>query len=343
MTTPLFEVVEPGFLTTVQDLGRPDFAHLGVPRSGAADTWSAAVANVLLGNPPDAAVLECTIVGPSLQVLGDHVVALAGADLGATVDPGGRRLAPGAVHRLSAGDELRMSGSGDPAVTGARAYLAVPGGVDGTVVLGSRATCLVAGFGGLDGRALRAGDVVYAVGPPPADRLVAVGRLAPGGPRWPIGADDPVLGASTVRVLAGPDTEPGDVAALAAADWAVSPASDRRGLRLDGPGPRSRVGAGERLTAGVLPGSVQLPPDGQPIVLLVDAQPTGGYPVVAVVIEADLPVVGQLAPGAAIRFVELSAAEAWNANAARRASFESGWRALAETAGRNGLWKPADG
>jgi biotin-dependent carboxylase-like uncharacterized protein len=313
MSDPLFEVIEPGLLSTVQDAGRADLGHLGVPRGGAADGWSMAVANFVLGNPLDAAVLECTLIGPELRVLRDMVVSIAGADLGATVRPGGRRLDPGASHRLTAGEVLAFSG-GD-AGAGARAYLAVPGGIDVPVVLGSRSTCLVAGFGGLEGRALRAGDVLAPL------RLEA----APGaGVRWRTGSHDPRPGSGSIRIVGGPDATPAMLAGLTRAAWTVSLRSDRRGLRLEGPAVAAADATGERLTAGVVPGAVQLPPDGSPIVLLCDAQPTGGYPVIAVVIEADLPLLGQLAPGMSALFAEVTLAEARVAALERRAALAAG-------------------
>jgi len=326
--TPLLEVLDPGFLTTVQDLGRPSLGHLGVPRSGAADAWSASVANLLLRNPIEAAVLECTIVGPSLRALQDTVVAVAGADLGAHALPGKRRLTAGASHVLAAGEVLSMPGPGAP---GARAYLAVAGGIDVPVVLGSRSTCLAAGFGGLDGRALRAGDVVAAVGPGP-------GRPAPiGGLRWTRGPDDPVPGTTGVRVLPSPDAVPDALSILAGSAWTVSPTSDRRGLRLVGSPLNVGTDAGDRLTAGVVPGVVQLPPDGLPVVLLCDAPPTGGYPVVAVAIDADQPILGQLAPGSSIRFTVLDTANARAANIARRDALTAGRARLREAAAWDAL------
>lgn len=307
MSEPLFEVLEPGLQTTVQDAGRPHLGHLGVPRGGAADSWSMAVANLLLGNEADAAVLECTLLGPELRVRRDAVVGLAGADLGAVVRPSGRRLEPGASHRLAA-EEVLAFGGGDEG-SGARAYLAAPGGIDVPTVLGSRSTCLVAAFGGVEGRALRAGDLLSGA----SSGATRVASL-----RWPAHPDDPTPGDGRLRILAGHGATPGSVAELARAAWTVSPRSDRRGIRLEGVSLAAAADADERLTSGVVAGTVQLPSDGYPIVLLCDAAPTGGYPVVAVVISADLPLLGQLAPGDPVWFVEVTLAEARAAALERR-------------------------
>jgi antagonist of KipI len=329
---PLFEVVEGGLLTTVQDGGRPETTRLGIPVSGAADPWGLAVANLLVGNEPGAAALELTVVGPALRALRPATIAIAGADLGGR--GGGRRLAPGRSHRLAAGDLVEFPGlaSSDPAPGGWRAYLAVPGGIETEVLLGSRSTCLAGGFGGLAGRALGAGDVVEA-GPatataervwPAADGLVRGRSAAPG---------DPVL-----RVLAGPD--PG-LAALLGRAWRVAPSSDRVGTRLDGDPLPDGIG-GETTTFGVPWGAIQAPPDGRPIILGPDHQTTGGYRVVGVVIRADLDVLGQLGPGASVGFEETSPDAAIAALRGRRQALEDGaaalrdderWTALADAAG----------
>ncbi|MCI0346706.1 MAG: biotin-dependent carboxyltransferase family protein [Chloroflexi bacterium] len=314
---PVFEVLEPGLLTTVQDVGRRGFGDLGVPISGACDSWSLAEANALLGNDPGAAALESTLLGPELRALRDVVIAVAGADLQTEIRPSGRRIAIGTTASLRAGDVLALP---SPADAGARAYVAVPGGVDVPLVLGSRSTCLVASFGGFDGRALRAGDIVAAAWADPSRDDVR---------RWP-GPHTPT-GGGTVRVLPGPDSNLGLLAALSARPWSVSTSSDRRGVRLVGDALGAPPAAGERLTIGVLPGSVQLPPDGQPIVLLADAQPTGGYPVIGVVIEADLPIAGQLAAADDVRFEVISPGEAATANLARRSALAAGIAALRGT------------
>ena len=312
---PVFEVLSPGLLTTVQDAGRHGFGHLGVPTSGPCDAWSLAVANALVGNDPGAAALETTLLGPELRALRDVVVAVAGADFEAVVRPSGERIASGSSMALHADDVLALGA----AVEGARGYIAAAGGIDVPVVLGSRSTCLVASFGGFEGRALRASDLLSVAASAPGDRLR-------NGLRWP-GRHTPVAGGA-VRVLPGPDSNPGLLAALEATAWSVSPSSDRRGVRLVGEALNAPPAAGERLTTGVLPGAIQLPPDGQPIVLLADAQPTGGYPVIGVVIESDLPALGQLGTGDELRFRVVDVEEARASNQTWRSDFEAGAREL---------------
>ena len=158
------EVLEAGVLTSIQDAGRPDWTHLGVPIGGACDPWSRAVANLLIGNDAGAAAVEMTLVGATFEVRVPVTVGLAGADLGGIVRESGRPLAPGRTHRLEVGSTIAFPGSADAAArSGARAYLALPGGIDVPLVLGSASTALGAGFGGIDGRRLGAGDVLRAV------------------------------------------------------------------------------------------------------------------------------------------------------------------------------------
>ncbi len=197
------EVLDGGLAGTIQDGGRPEWTHLGVPPGGAADPWSFAIANLLIGNDQAAAVLEMTVVGATLLARRSMVIGLAGADLGGRV-VGGRRLLPGRTHRIDAGETIAFPG--EVIERGARAYLAFPGGIDVPEVLGSRSTCLAAGFGGLDGRTLRAGDVLRAV----RDEAVvhdestadASGRMER---IWP--AETPLevaTGPTILRVLPGP-------------------------------------------------------------------------------------------------------------------------------------------
>jgi antagonist of KipI len=294
-------VRDPGLLTTVQDAGRFDLGAIGVPTSGAMDRRSLAVANLLLGNSVGAAALEMTIIGPNLELTGPTTVALAGADLGGTAS-GGARLLPGRSYRLEAGSVLSFPGRPATAHSlGGRAYLAVPGGVDVPIVLGSRSTCLAAGFGGFDGRALRTGDRIE-----PADQPGAIPPLL-----WPI--DDFESPAATpIRIVAGPDfggTEYRALDHLVRAAWVIAPNSDRMGVRLEGAVIRTATN-GELLSHGVPLGAIQLPPSGLPIILTADHQSTGGYPVIAVVATVDEDVVGQLAPGDELRFelIELAGA-----------------------------------
>ena len=361
------EGLDPGFGATVEDAGRSDFAHLGVPPGGAQDAWSLAVANILVGNPADDAALEMTIVGPRLRAVAPITVALAGADLGAR--HGSRRVMPGEAVGLDVGDELGFDGPGSGSA-GARAYLALAGGIDVPLVLGSRSTCLVAGFGGLDGRALRTGDLIG----PRARRGRDAMPEAVAGARWP-GPAGPLPrydahGATVVRVVArvpdsgvpiaeppdrarsDADRIPGPHASLLHDAWRVGSASDRMGLRLErdastrattavtGAGP---TGLREVASHGVTRGAVQWPPSGDPIVLLADHQPTGGYPVVAVVITADHPALGQLAPGARVRFDVVSLGDARRALADQRHDWAGALARYRADRGWDDLWLSAGG
>jgi biotin-dependent carboxylase-like uncharacterized protein len=336
MTTALFGVLDGGLLTTVQDAGRPDWTHLGVPESGAADPWSLAVANLLVGNEPSAAALEMTLVGPTLAVDTTVSIALAGADLGARIR-GGRRLAPGRSHRLAAGDVVEIPGNGPTAlVAGSRAYLAIPGGVDVPAVLGSCSTCLAGEFGGFDGRALRSGDEINATSGAAAALLRP--ELV-----WPDadagGESRAVATPAILRVVAGPSD---GLDALLVREWRVGSAADRVGVRLDGEPVADGLG-GETTTHGVPWGAIQVPSDGQPIVLGADHQTTGGYRVVAVVISADLPLLGQLRPGSPVRLVATDRAAALVALEGRRAALLVGAAALRDAAGWGALIDSAGG
>ena len=294
----VLEVIAPGLLTTIQDTGRPGHRDLGVPIGGACDPVGLAVANLVIGNRPGDAAIECTLLGPELLVLDDTVVGLGGADLGARLDRGGRRLAPGRAHRVLAGERIVFEPGAD--ADACRAYLAVRGGIDVPFVLGSRSTSLVGAFGGFEGRPLRAGDRLGAVN--------GQARRVDPTARWP-GALTPRALSAPVRVLAvagigpasGSGSPAGPLAALARSEWRVAAASDRRGIRLDGP-PIDEVGDASAPSHGVVPGTVQLTPSGQPIVLLPDCGTTGGYPVIGVVIAADRWRLGQAGPGTCIAF-----------------------------------------
>ncbi|HEX5828207.1 MAG TPA: biotin-dependent carboxyltransferase family protein [Candidatus Limnocylindrales bacterium] len=334
---PVLEIIDPGLLLSVQDAGRPGLAREGVPRGGAGDRWSLAVANALVGNRPDDAALEATLTGPTVRALASVTVGIAGTMAGRILETGAR-VDPGMSVSLRPGETLVL----DPASGGARGYLAVPGGIDVPVVLGSRSTSLGGGFGGHEGRALRAGDVVRA-GPRSATTNRHTDASAPPPARWPgLAAPPAVTPGSPVRLLPGPHGNglPGSLDALVAAAWSVSAASDRQGLRLVGPALPGDP-TGELASHGILPGSIQLPPDRHPIVLLADTQPTGGYPVPAVVITADLPRLGQLAPGAAVQFAVATAQEARAALADADRAFAEALVELREAGRWDDLWRGA--
>jgi antagonist of KipI len=283
-----FEVIEPGALTTVQDLGRPGYQDIGVSPGGAADPVAARVVNRMLGNPDDAAVLECCMSGPRLRFHQNARVAWIGwrdSRCGRPVD-------------LTCGAELDLRG----AMAALRGYVAIAGGIEVPLVLGSRSTDLRAGFGGWRGRALQAGD-----------RLpVGAAYAGPKSGAWKIGWPQVVTDTLELRFLKGVQ-----------ADWfsrkareviqnniyQISPVSDRMGVRLVGP-LLERQWMEEMVSQPVVAGSVQVPPDGQPIVLLVDRQTIGGYPQIGHVISADLPKLARAWPGTKLRFREVTLDEA---------------------------------
>ncbi|MFJ3037426.1 5-oxoprolinase subunit C family protein [Streptomyces tendae] len=282
MTTKL-TTVRSGALTTVQDSGRPGHAHLGVPRSGALDAPAMRLANRLLGNAPDAAVLETTLTGCALRPDQDVTAVVGGAPCPVSVD--GRPAAWGAPVRVPAGSVLDVGA----ATAGVRSYVAVAGGVAAEPVLGSRSTDLLSGLGP---GPLRDGDVV-AVGTP------AGPVPAPVAAPWPGPPVELVL-----PVRPGPRADWFTSAALrtfTSATYRVSPHSNRIGLRTEGP-PLERAAAGELPSEGMVLGAVQVPPDGRPVLFLHDHPTTGGYPVVAVVPEPALAAAAQAAAGTPVRF-----------------------------------------
>jgi antagonist of KipI len=273
----MIHVVKPGLLTTVQDLGRFGYTHLGVSPAGAADSISFQIANLLVGNDANAPALEITLLGPTLQFETTATIALSG--YGTNVS-----LPINAVFEVAAGTTLVVGSLSE----GARAYLAVRGGLAIAPVMGSCSTFLPAKIGGFQGRALRSGD------------KVAIGERIHGGPRR-------LSSSSYAKLL--PRDAPIHVTPSLQSDWfdhdtskrfyqqpfTVTDLSNRSGLRLAGE-PILCTHGGELLTEGIALGAVQVPPDGQPIVLFVDQQTTGGYPKIANVVAADLPRIGQLRP-----------------------------------------------
>ena len=309
----MLRVIEPGLLSTVQDVGRPGAVHLGVPVSGACDSWSMAVADRLVDNDPGAAVLEMTLQGATLEVLTSGVIGIAGADMEAVVVEDGRELAPGRSHAVDRGTTLRFAA----ARAGMRTYLALPGGIDVPVVLGSRSTCLAGGFGGLDGRAIVPGDVLTPIRAP--------GNATPHR-LWPSAIKGDPFAERIVRIVPVDDAPgvPRDaLAALVGHEWTISSVGDRTGARLDGAPIPIDEKAATLISAAVLPGAIQILPSGLPIVLLADAPTIGGYPVPAVVAGADISIVAQRQPGDDVSFAMISASDAGRAWAERRRRFES--------------------
>ena len=283
-------VVKPGMLTTVQDAGRWGFQARGVPVAGPMDPVSHRLANALVGNSRDAALLEVTLLGPELEFEDERLVAVTGADFDLVLD--GRPARPHAPFTVSAGSHLRFGARR----LGARAYLAVSGGITVALTLGSRATHLVSAMGGVAGRALIAGDRLP-LGDPSRPQGMA---LAPQDALAPL----PDRHAS-LRVLPGPQADyftPDALDLLQSAPYVVASNSDRMGFRLEGP--RLTHARGADIISDATPlGVLQVPASGQPILLMADRQTTGGYPKIATVIAADLTLAGQLAPADTIAFV----------------------------------------
>ncbi|MBI4877016.1 MAG: biotin-dependent carboxyltransferase family protein [Acidobacteria bacterium] len=286
---PVIRVDAPGLLTTVQDLGRPGCAHLGVSASGAADALALRIGNRLVGNPENTPALEMTLTGGVFAFASETVIALTGSDFGAPLWK---------PFVLRAGESLRLGSTR----SGARCYLSVRGGIDAPRVLGSASTHVLSGLGG---RPLRKGDVL-AVGPEPAQAPLWRGvtwredRLAP------------------LRVTRGPQAD-WFASDLGGRLYQVKEESNRMGLRLSGP-KIERIRPGDLLTEGVPLGAIQVPPEGEPVILFVEHQTTGGYPKIAAVVSADLWRVGQLRPRDEVRFENetmeealalLRAQEAW--------------------------------
>ncbi|MFH8386009.1 biotin-dependent carboxyltransferase family protein [Kitasatospora sp. NPDC018058] len=280
------QVVRPGPLTTVQDLGRRGVAHLGVPRAGALDEPALRAANRLVGNEPGAAGLETTLGGVALRAVRPVLVAVTGAPSPVTVD--GRAAAWGAPVAVPSGAVVEVGA----ATAGVRGYLAVAGGIDVPPVLGSRSADLLSGLGPAP---LAEGDRLPVGAPPPyRDRADLVPLPAP-------------PAELVLRLRLGPRADwfaPSALARLARDGYRVSPASNRIGLRTEGPAV-ARTREGELPSEGMVLGAVQIPPDGQPVVFLADHPTTGGYPVVGVVPAADLSAAAQARPGTPVRFVLL--------------------------------------
>jgi antagonist of KipI len=291
-------VIKPGMLTTVQDRGRWGLQSRGVPVAGPMDLWSHRLANALAGNDADAATLEVTLVGPELEFDDERVVAVAGAEFELTVD--GRPAPMCAPVIVANGSRLRLGRRS----RGARAYVAIAGGISLPKILGSRATHLISAMGGLGGRALKAGDELplgHPIRPPRTSRAM---------PRAPVLTMPE--GRATVRVLPGPQQEyfaAGALDALQSAPYKIASSSDRMAFRLEGPALAHARGA-DLISDATPLGVLQVPASGQPILLMADRQTAGGYPKIATTISADIGLAGQLGPGDMISFAVCSPREA---------------------------------
>jgi antagonist of KipI len=311
-------VLAPGALTTVQDAGRDGWRHLGVSRAGVLDVETAALANRLVGNADNAALLELTVLGPTLQLSEPVRLAICGAEVDTWFedDAGARtRLAGGRRIDLPRG-KLFLGAIRD----GMRTWIAFAGGIDVPVVLGSRSTDLRGGFGGHEGRALLRGDKLVLANPP------ALECMAPSMTKWWIDATDR-LDATPIRYVASNHPAAN---LLEGRRWRIDSRSNRQGLRLEGDALPTT--SGDAISAAVAPGTLQLPPDGQPIVLLADAQTAGGYQRLGYVIAADLARLAQMRPGHPLQFEAIDAPTGAALLVARRAQYARMRFALADRA-----------
>ncbi|WP_460813589.1 5-oxoprolinase subunit PxpB [Luteimonas pelagia] len=306
----VLDVLAPGLLTTVQDAGRRGWRHLGVGLAGALDPDAAALANGLVGNPPGAAVLEATLQGPMLRLHRPTRIAICGGTVEARFEDAG-----GHAHAVPAQRPVDLPAGllHLVAVTsGVRAWIAFAGGIDVPLMLGSRATDLRGGFGGVAGRALKRGDRLV-LGDAPAPTPVDVPRAT----SWWIDPAHDVPAHAPIRFVPADAGDAATVHGLATRAWRVEPRSDRQGLRLAGEA--LATDGVDRISGPVAPGTIQLPPDGQPIVLLADAQTTGGYPRLGAVVGSDLARLAQARPGDTLRFEPVDAAGARALATAHRA------------------------
>jgi len=296
---PAFEVLESGILTTIQDLGRYGFSQFGVPPSGALDTFSFRAANLLVGNSEEEACLETALMGLKLMTLKEVVISITGGDLCPTLN--GEPLAMWRTHLLVEGDVIRFK----KVRAGCRAYLAVSGGFVVPRIMGSSSTYLSGNFGGLEGRKLRKGDILYAL-----DISSSLNKL---GLQFPIDWISSLEKEVPLRVIPGPQdrhfTEDG-FQTFCFSSYHVTPQCDRMGVRLEGPRIERRLDVEESIISeGLISGAIQVPGDGKPIIILAELV-TGGYTKIATIISSDLPKVAQLKPGDQVRFIPISIEEA---------------------------------
>lgn len=295
----VFEVLEPGILTTIQDLGRYGFSQFGVPPSGALDTFSLRIGNLLVGNSEEEACLEVTIMGLKLKVAREVTIAITGGNLFPTLN--GEPLDMWRTHLLVEGDVVTFK----KVRAGCRAYLAISGGFVVPKIMGSKSTYLSGRFGGLEGRRLRRGDVLYTSDiPAPLDKL---------GLRFPSDWIPSLGKAILLRVIPGPQdhhfTKNG-FETFYSASYQVTSHCDRMGIRLEGPKIERRPDVEDSIISeGLISGAIQVPGDGKPIIILTELV-TGGYTKIATIISTDLPKVAQLKPGDRVRFEPISIEEA---------------------------------
>ncbi len=296
---PVLKVIAPGFYTTIQDEGRRGFQHVGVPVSGALDRRGYTLANALAGSTQGSACLEVMGSGPELEVVASSVrIALVGSGGGLEINGRSNPLVrSGQTARLTKGEIVRVRLGGDAFCS----YLAIEGGFDVPLCLGSRSTYTRAGFGGLSGRPLQGGDILHGY----ADDVAARDEVSLGEERN-LGLDRPI------RVVLGPQNDYFTERAIQEflhGTYTITPASDRMGFRLAGPLLEHKNDY-NIVSDGIVTGSIQVPGSQLPIVLMADAQTTGGYPKIATVISADLPLLGVRGSGRTVRFQFVSREDA---------------------------------
>lgn len=295
-----FSILEPGMLTTVQALGFPHHVEMGVPEGGAADPLSLIVGNRVLGNFDSAPALECTLTGATVRFHEVATIAITGGETCVQLEgASSRTLQPWNPHRVNAGDVVRMG----PITRGCRTYLCVAGGIAVRSTLFGDSTNLRAGFGGFHGRALRAGDTLDfdPAEARPVNRVMDADRFSP-----------QLLDRRTLRAVELPLADrfdPDGADRFWRTEFTVSNQSDRTGIRLEGASIPTLC-AGRMISEGMTPGAIQVPENGQPIVLGVDHPTTGGYPVLACIASVDLAILGQLRPRDKVRFEPVSVSDA---------------------------------
>jgi antagonist of KipI len=308
-------VARAGFLTSVQDLGRTGYRQFGVSLGGALDAFALRVANLLVGNEESVAGLEITLGGLQLRFADQRIVAWCGGEFDVRV--GSISVPAGHAALINAGEELKFNHP----KTGCRCWLAISGGIDAPTVLGSRSTDLRASFGGFEGRAVRDGDELP-LGNFRRSQTAAAGRISSWSAPEPwsqTASANPIL-----QVVRGPDWDRFGASTLqrfTSESFAVSPDSDRMGVRFDGP-ELQRSDDVDLISEAASPGTIQVPPSGRPILLLGDCQTIGGYPKIAHVITFDLPVAAQLRAGDHVRFSEVSLSDAHRLLLQREREFE---------------------
>ncbi len=292
----VFNVLKPGFFTTVQDLGRQGYLKYGVPISGAMDTFSLTAANLLVANNPDNACLEITLIGPELQALTKTQIAITGGAISPKIN--GQNVPMWKTLNIQEGDIISFG----KMESGCRVYLSIRGGINTPLVLGSRSTYVRGGIGGINGRQLKTGDIIEGSKTP----LLKVEY------KMPEELVPQFTNHIKAHVIMGPQddmfTEEG-INTFLSSHYKVTSEADRMGYRLEGP-PIEHKAKAEIVSDALLPGAIQVPKNGKPIVIMRDAQTTGGYPKIAVTITSDLSMLGQAKPNDAIEFSKITMTEA---------------------------------